>query len=200
YRNAGLVDLHDRLRGLDHRRDDAAGQQHEGDNGADIHRVLVDQREVNRDGDDAICHQYLKRMHNGLHPIRQEPLGIALFGDIGAMHIPLVALPRIERQRLHRPDAVDRLDEERAAPRLGRRDGADPPPDAGSIATSQPQISRDSTRTQTVIIVLKKNMTGRKNTMTSASSAVPNSCVVRKPRILPISWKLWTNSPVELRS
>ena len=68
-------------------------------------------------------------MHNGLHPIRQEPLGIALFGDIGAMHIPLVALPRIERQRLHRPDAVDRLDEERAAPRLGRHDRADAPPD-----------------------------------------------------------------------
>ena len=71
---------------------------------------------------------------------------------------------------------------------------------AGSIATSQPQISRDSTRTETVITVLKKNMTGRKNTMTSASSAVPNNCVVRKVRIFPISWKLWMNSPVELRS
>jgi hypothetical protein len=129
HRRACLVDLHDRLRGLDHGLDDAAGQQHEGDNGANIHRVLVDERQVDRDGDDAICHQYLKRMHNRLHPIRQEPLGIALFGNIGAMHIPLVALPRIQRQRLHRPNAVDRLDEERAAPRLGRRNGPDTPPD-----------------------------------------------------------------------
>ena len=71
---------------------------------------------------------------------------------------------------------------------------------AGSIARSQPQISRDSTRTQTVITVLKKNMTGRKNTMTSASSAVPNSCVVRKLRIFPISWKLWRKAPVSVRS
>ena len=58
---------------------------------------------------------------------------------------------------------------------------------AGSIIISHRQMIAHNTSTHTVMIVLKKNMIGRKNRMTTASSAVPNSCATRNWRILPIS-------------
>ena len=64
-------------------------------------------------------------------------------------------------------------------------DGADLPPDRGSIATSQQQISSADRQNAAVRIVLKKNITGRKTTSTNASSTVPNSCLVRKAADLP---------------
>ena len=54
----------------------------------------------------------------------------------------------------------------------------------GSIATSQRQIRRHSTRTQAVMIVLTMNMIGRKITMTKESSITPNIWLVRKVRTL----------------
>ena len=74
----------------------------------------------------------------------------------------MVALARIEGQRLDRPDAVDRLDEERPALGFGALDSADP------LAVErqhhdEPAIIRPHiARTINVMIGLKKNITGRK--------------------------------------
>ena len=126
---AGFIELNDGLRGLDQRTDDAVGQHHKGDDRADIHRILVRKREIHRHRDDAVCHQPLERVNDGLHPVRQDSFGVALFRDIGDMHVPLVAVLGVERQGFNGANTVDRLDQEGSAAGLGRDHGADTPSD-----------------------------------------------------------------------
>ena len=130
-RIARLVDLDDRLRRLDHRHRHPLGHDHEGEDRAEIHRVFIDEREINRDGDDPVCHQHLERVHHGLDHVGREPLVEPRLRHAGDMHVPGVTLPGIEGQRLDRADAVDRLDQVDAARRLRLHRQADLAPDRG---------------------------------------------------------------------
>ena len=128
-RPAGLVDLHDRLRRLQHRLGDPLRHQHEREDRADIDRVLGGERQIHRDRDDAGCISHFQRVHQGLDPVRRKSLVEPELGHLREPHVELMPLPRVERQRLDRAHAVHRLDQDRAPVHLGLHRRPDLAPD-----------------------------------------------------------------------
>ena len=71
---------------------------------------------------------------------------------------------------------------------------------AGSIQMIHRQISPQNPSTAPVRIALKKNMIGKNISNTKLSSTVPNTCPVKNPRILNISFMSRVIIPVDDRS
>ena len=115
------------------------------------------------------------------HAFRKTQLG-----DTGGQHIPLVPLPRIERQRFDGANAVDRLDQKRAALGFGALRPLGPAPVGRQHRTIQSTMRPHDASTTKVMIGLKKNMIGRKTSNVVESNTVPNNWPMRKVRIFHI--------------
>ena len=86
-----------------------------------------------------------------------------------------MALPRIESQRFHRPNTVERLNQKRALRAFRNQDRVRRLAVSRQHQNKPPDDQSRSARTTNVMTGLKKNMTGRKKMSVVESSSVPNN-------------------------
>ena len=107
---ADLADVFHQLGQAGERLGDAGAEHHEGDQAADRNSSGVGQRDVGAEQQDAALHEALDRVDQHLRQVGQPADGELGLGGFGHLLVPVVALLRLQRERLDRADAVQGFD------------------------------------------------------------------------------------------